>query len=350
MPTTAKLWQRLISTKNKIISRRRAARYSLLAVNLVILAIVGFILARPSTQATSQLPATSGSLATSNPLDQLASADVAETIAEVANLPEATAIRNQADTVNAELAITPADNLISQKPQVVATNFESNQTIHTYTVQNGDTLASLASKFDITSNSIEWSNGILDNNLIVGSKILIPPVTGIVYTVKAGDTLQSLAQKYGTSASAITSFNDAEISGITPGERIVIPGGQLQAETPTVSAYNFFATYGSNGYDFGYCTYYVASQIAVPTNWGNAASWAYYARLSGWTVSSTPSVGAIAQTPFAADGQGHVAIVEAVSGSNVEIKDMNNYGDGGAWDRVGEGWTPVSEFPNYITH
>ncbi|HUD05918.1 MAG TPA: LysM peptidoglycan-binding domain-containing protein [Candidatus Saccharimonadales bacterium] len=326
----------------------------MLVVNLLFLAIVFLVLSRPqSTQAVNQLPASGQSSTTVNPLDQLASADVAETIAEVANLPEATAIRNQADSVNAELAITPADNLIAQKPQVVATNFESNQAIRSYVVKSSDTVASLANKFDITSNSIEWSNGLLTGNLIVGSKLLIPPVTGIVYTVKSGDTIQSLAQKYGTSATLITSFNDAEISGIHPGELIVIPGGQaqtVQALVPSGPTYNFYATYGSNGYDFGYCTYYVASQIAVPTNWGNASSWAYYARLSGWTVSSTPTIGSIAQTPFAAGGQGHVAIVVAVSGTNIEIKDMNNYGDGGGYDKVGEGWVSTSYFPNYITH
>jgi len=45
---------------------------------------------------------------------------------------------------------------------------------------------------------------------------------------------------------------------------------------------------------------------------GNASSWAYYAVLSGWTVSSSPQVGAIAQTSYAAGGEGHVAVVDAV--------------------------------------
>jgi LysM repeat protein len=285
-----------------------------------------------------------------NPLDQLSSADVAETVAEVTNLPEATAVANQAQTVNAELAVTPVNNIVAAKPQVVATNYESNQNIHSYIVQAGDTVASLAVKYDVTSSSIEWSNNLASNNLITGAKLLIPPVNGIVYIVKAGDTPQSLATKYAANAAQITAFNDAEIGGLWTGETIIIPGGQIQIQSaPT---YNFYAQYGSNGYDLGYCTWYVASQIAVPSNWGNAASWAYYARLSGWTVSSSPLIGAIAQTPYVDGGEGHVAIVAAVSadGSSVEIKDMNNYGDGGGWDRVGEGWVATTSFPNYLTH
>jgi surface antigen len=320
---------------------------------VLVLALVSYFLSRPSTsQAASTagiLGSTRASQTATNPLDQLSSAEVAETVAEVANLPEATAVTNQAETVNAELAVTPVNNIVAAKPQVVATDYASNQNIHSYVVKAGDTVASLAVKFDVTSSSIDWSNDLTGNNLIVGSKLLIPPVNGIVYTVKAGDTPQSLATKYSANAIQITEFNDAEINGLTPGETILIPGGQVQVAAP---AYNFFAQYGSNGYDFGYCTWYVASQIAVPSNWGNASSWAYYARLSGWNVGSAPSIGAIAQTPYVDGGQGHVAIVIGISsdGSQVEIKDMNNYGDGGGWGRVGQGWVSTASFPNYITH
>jgi surface antigen len=110
--------------------------------------------------------------------------------------------------------------------------------------------------------------------------------------------------------------------------------------------------YGFNGYDFGFCTWYVATQVSVPGNWGNASSWAYYARLSGWNVGSTPTVGSIAQTARAAGGEGHVAMVEGVSpdGSQIEIRDMNNYGDGGGFDRVGSGWVSASAFQNFISH
>ena len=190
-----------------------------------------------------------------------------------------------------------------------------------------------------------WSNGITGNTVSPGTKLLIPPTTGIVYTVKAGDTLASLASKYGANIDQLIAYNDAEIAGIVTGEQILIPNGQ----PPAAPVYNFFATYGSgasNGYDFGYCTWYVATQISVPSNWGNASSWAYYASLSGWIVSSTPTVGSIAQTPYAAGGQGHVAIVKAISGDQIYIEDMNGIA---GYDRVGRGWEPISKYQNYIS-
>src|SRR6185312_9645908 len=109
-------------------------------------------------------------------------------------------------------------------------------------------------------------------------------------------------------------------------------------------AWGSSAIYGFNGYDWGNCTWYVATQIAVPANWGNAATWAAGARAAGWTVGPTPAVGAIAQTPYAAGGLGHVAIVDGVSadGTQVLIRDMNGIA---GFDRVGIAWEPASRYP-----
>lgn len=288
-----------------------------------------------------------------NPLDQASSADIALTVAQVSNLPEYTAVDNQAQTASANEAMaSTADNVVT-KPEVVTTALKSRADISEYTTVAGDTVASLAQKFGVTSSSIMWSNGLTSSTLTAGKHLVIPPVNGIVYTVKSGDTAASLAQKYGANQQQIIAYNDAEISGLKVGEQIIIPNGQVQ--TASYSSLASYAsswggpTYGYNGYDYGYCTWYVASQIAVPSNWGNASSWAYYASMSGWNVSTTPTVGSIAQTALAAGGEGHVAIVDGVNGGMVHIRDMNNYGDGGGWGRVGSGWVSASSFQHFIT-
>ncbi len=328
-------------------NRRRLVRYSLLGFNLVVLTLlILFIVQRSNASSTVGLGQAAAASTTTDPLDQLSSADIALSIAQAANLPESTAVKNQSETDDAELALVPTDNSIAPEPQVVTTAYKSRDNIQTYVTQPGDTLASLAAKFDITSNSISWSNHNVVN-LTPGLKLLIPPVNGIVYTVQSGDTPQSLATKYGANLTQLIAYNDAEINGIQPGELIIIPNGQQ----PAAPTYNFFAAvYGGNGYDFGYCTWYVATQLPVPTNWGNASSWAYYASLSGWNVSVSPTVGAIAQTADAAGGEGHVAVVTAVSadGSQIQFKDMNGIA---GWDRVGySGWVSASTFQHYITH
>lgn len=345
--------------------RRRAMRASLLLSNVAILAVIIFFVLQNHTSGMVQTPVnTASSAATANPLDQVSSADIAQTVAQLTALPETVAVTNQAESQAADLAIASTDNdVVITKPQVVATALKSKADIQDYITQAGDTLASLATKFGVTSNSIAWSNNISTAGAIAaGTKLVIPPVNGIVYTVKAGDTPASLASAYGSNADQITAYNDAELNGLQPGEQIIIPNGTQPAPAIAGAAYAAAANsttfpwggntpvYGSNGYDFGYCTWYVATQISVPGNWGNADAWAHYAAMSGWNVSLTPTVGAIAQT--SAGYEGHVAVVEAVSadGTMIEYRDMNNYGDGGGWDKVGQAWAPASLFEHYITH
>jgi len=187
------------------VASRRFIRYGLLAVNGLILgAIVSFVV-RSTPSVTSRTSITSNSAATdiSDPLDQLSSADIAVNLAHMTNLPETTAVTNQADSVGAELAVPPAYTTVISKPQAVVTDLKSNKDIATYVVQAGDTVASIAAKFNVTSESIMWSNGVSGNTVNAGTKLNIPPVNGIVYSVKAGDTPDSLATKYRASKDQI---------------------------------------------------------------------------------------------------------------------------------------------------
>ena len=329
-------------------TRIRNLKNGFFAANIIILVILFSVLIFSPEQSSASKPSLSNlsvAQATINPLDHVSSSQIATTVAHVTNLPESTAVKNQNETVNAELAQVASSANVTSKSQIVETNFVSKNDIKEYVVKPGDTLASIADKFNVTSNSVLWSNTITGGKVSAGQKLLIPPVSGIVYTVKAGDTISSLSSKYSSNSQQLTAYNDAEINGIKPGDRILIPYGQQ----PAAPVYNFFsANYGFNGYDYGYCTWYVATQVNVPGNWGNASSWAYYAGLSGWKVSSVPTVGSIAQK---GGGEGHVAVVVGLSpdGSQVQIKDMNNYGDGGGWGRVGGGWVPISLYDHYIS-
>ena len=340
--------------------RRRAVRVSLLLSNVVVMAIIlVFVLQNPhATQAIKPQTVKSAGVTTvvANPVDQLSSANIALTVARLNGLPEATPITNQAQTQAADLAITASAGDVVSKPQVVTTALKSKSDIQTYVVKSGDTVSSLASQFGVTSDSIHWSNNLMGNNLTAGTKLQIPPVNGLVYTVKSGDTPDTLATKFKANKDQIIAYNDAEISGLRVGEQILIPNGSIEVVvTPSfvsaaTVAWGVSPIYGYNGYDYGYCTWYVATQISVPANWGNASSWAYYARLSGWTVTASPTVGSIAQTPYAAGGLGHVAIVTDVSadGSQIKFRDMNGIAGFG---RVGySDWVSSSRYPNYIHH
>jgi len=313
----------------------------LLALNIIILLVVIYVwrinISPNQSIAASALSVTGNTSKPVNPLDQTSSADIAETVAMMTNLPEQTAVRNEAETVQAELAITPPENVVVAKPLVVATALKSRNDIQSYEVQTGDTVNSLAVKFGITANSITWSNSLSGTSLKVGSKIVIPPINGIVYVVKAGDTPQKLASTYSASADQIISFNDAELSGLTTGEQIVIPNGQapVVVSLPTYNLYNAAApTYGGDGYDYGYCTYWTAMrriQVGkpLPNDLGNASSWPYLAHTFGLSTGNTPQQ--YAAVVLSMEGEGHVGFVESVnSDGSINISEMNAVG----WDRV----------------
>lgn len=291
-----------------------------------------------------------------NPLDQLSSTAIAVHAARMVNLPEATAVTNQSDSEANLLSITPADNILVAKPQVVNTSTKSARDIKVYTTVAGDTFDGLATKFSVTSDSIRWSNSLSGNTIPAGKTLYIPPVNGIVYVVKAGDTVESIAQKFGANKDSIIADNDAEVSGLKVDQRILVRDGVLTAARPRGSGYSFYSgfsfgnspIYGYNGYDYGYCTWYVASRISMPSNWGNANTWDSGARASGWTLSKTPIVGAIAQTD--AGGLGHVAVVDAVSedGTMIKYSDMNGLA---GWGRVGHSdWVSASGKYNWYIY
>ena len=342
--------------KLKLGFKRKLVKRLTLLLNLAVVAFFVFFVLDNKTSANSFVNnvQVSGTATAINPLDQASSANIALTVAQVTNLPETTAVANQAQTAAANEAMASDTVNVISKPEVVKTALKSRADIFYYITKPGDTVASLAQRFGVTSNSIMWSNGLTSNTLSAGQKLVIPPINGIVYTVKQGDTPASLAQKFSSNEQQIIAYNNAQIGGLKVGEQIIVPNGQVQTASYQTSGQGGLAgwsgpTYGYNGYDFGYCTWYVATQIAVPSDWGNASSWAYYASLSGWNVSTTPTVGSIAQTALAAGGEGHVAIVEGVNGNLIHVRDMNNYGDGGGWDRVGSAWVPASTFQHFIT-
>lgn len=315
--------------------------------NALIIGIVLALILRSPHASSDSMPVASATptpagQVSANPLDQVSSANIAETVARLSSLPETTAVTNQADSETTELSMAPTTSNVVEKPQVVATSsFASNKDIRTYTTVAGDTITSIAAKFNVTSDSIRWSNNISGDAVGAGIKLLIPPVSGIVYTVQSGDTPASLATKYKADQNKIIAYNDAEISGLQVGERILIPDGTKSASVAKTAAsalglagWSGSASYGSNGYDFGYCTWWVAKLRAqagnpVPSNLGNASTWAIRAAAMGLPTGTTPRVGAAVVTKTA--GAGHVAYVTAVNGDGtITISEMNHDG----WDRV----------------
>ncbi len=116
----------------------------------------------------------------------------------------------------------------------------------------------------------------------------------------------------------------------------------------TISLYtgpNFPGDY----YAFGNCTYWVFMRRAqigdpIPTNWGNAADWAYNARVAGHVVDHNPAPGSIMQISDVDHGLGHVAFVESVDPDGTwHISEMNVVG----FDEIDNKTMPASTAVSY---
>ena len=101
-----------------------------------------------------------------------------------------------------------------------------------YIVQSGDSLGSIAQKFQINVTTILWENNLgLTSYLHPGDKLRILPVSGLTHTIKKGDTLKKIAALYGASAEDIIKFNKLKADGsdLVSGEKILIPNGVKKA-------------------------------------------------------------------------------------------------------------------------
>ena len=119
---------------------------------------------------------------------------------------------------------TPVKPVEPSKPQT------SSET--TYIVKKGDTLSGIASKYGTTYQILASYNGISNPNVIsVGQVIKIPNETmsnitntsSRTYIIKAGDTLSSIAKKYNTTYQKIAKDNNiSNPNKIYPGQKLII--------------------------------------------------------------------------------------------------------------------------------
>lgn len=111
---------------------------------------------------------------------------------------------------------------ISQKPR---------DKVLEYTVQEGDTISTIAQKFGVSEETILWQNDLDSKAKIkVGQTLEILPVAGILHTVQKGDTIYSIAKKYDASEQAIVDFDyntfvNDETFELAVGQTIIVPDG-----------------------------------------------------------------------------------------------------------------------------
>ena len=101
-----------------------------------------------------------------------------------------------------------------------------------YTVKSGDSLWSIANKYNITVNELKSLNNLSSNILQVGQILVLPSSTnddnsGNTYTVKLGDSLWSIANKYNTTGNELKSLNNLSSDVLQIGQILNIPSNSV---------------------------------------------------------------------------------------------------------------------------
>ena len=253
---------------------------------------------------------------------------------------------------------TTADNTIVDDNTITNPNPSSVRTmildqVKVYTTVQGDTLASISNKFNITPNTIIWANNLTSTTIKPGWQLLILPVSGVLHEVTNNDTLPDIAREFNVNIADIISYNNlVDDSDISPGDMLMIPNGTVKEPAkPKPAVQN--KVQGKIYYEpapditnlkgpthifpYGQCTYYVAERRKI-TWGGNANEWLYNARAAGAKTGSKPIIGAIMVST--SGRYGHVAYIEKVDGNNFLVSEMNYKGRGvidERWITVGDG-------------
>ncbi|MBQ0138743.1 MAG: LysM peptidoglycan-binding domain-containing protein [Kurthia sp.] len=159
-------------------------------------------------------------------------------------------------------AQTSAKNTTKQSPVRTPSN-------HTYIVKSGDTLSSIASKYQTTYQELMKTNNLKSTDLSINQQLKVSTSesssssaysatsnTSGVYEVKQGDTLSGIASDHGTSYTNLMNINGLNSTLIYPKQQLKVTGSSVAtsrkviktsaAVQPSVTAKTYPTTPSSN--------------------------------------------------------------------------------------------------------
>ena len=107
----------------------------------------------------------------------------------------------------------------------------------TYTVQKGDTLYSIANKYNLTVDSLKKINNLTSNEIFIGQVLRVQPIQSNTYIVQRGDTLYSIAANYNVSVEDLKEVNNLNSNILFIGQELLIPSEVIVEEEDNYDIY-----------------------------------------------------------------------------------------------------------------
>jgi murein DD-endopeptidase MepM/ murein hydrolase activator NlpD len=216
-----------------------------------------------------------------------------------------------------------------------------------HTVQEGETLSSIAERYGLQTSTILWENDLTEKSTLKpGQELRILPVDGVRHKVAKGETIYTIAKKYGLDDSEaqvivdypFNEFLNDETFELAIGQQLVVPQGVIIKEatvTPTrqpkviftadagaVSATGSFIRPASGLVTQGYSFYHKAVDIANRGGGPILAADAGVVTVAGWVDNS-----GYGRRVMIDHGNGYVTLYAHLSAAQVQVGQRVNRGD-----------------------
>lgn len=133
---------------------------------------------------------------------------------------------------------------------------DNNGQISVYEVREGDNLSQIAKMFNVSVNTIIWSNNIEGGMIRTGQILVILPISGVKYEIKKGDTPKSIAKKLNGDVDEIIKYNDIpKDNQLAEGQIIIVPNGEMAPSVSPKPGFKSYPAHGANGPY--YANYYI---------------------------------------------------------------------------------------------
>jgi len=123
-----------------------------------------------------------------------------------------------------------AEAVVRAVLQYINVDYETSLDNSVYIVKKGDSLWSIAKKYGLSVDELKRINNLNDNLLNIGQILKITDdymINNDIYIVKKGDSLYSIAGKYDVSVDDLKKYNNLDSNIINIGQELYIPKGQI---------------------------------------------------------------------------------------------------------------------------